>query len=197
MKRQLKREKIHNRLLQVGLSLFIREGYHGTGIKYVVDQARLPKGSFYTYFASKEAFAGAVVDDFTRKRIERLEAEMHSGKTSLEGLLTFFEAARDLLVESNFEGGCLLGNLSNELEAKAKGITPHLLNGFEALSSKMSEALEDAQKDGLIRSDLPAKTLGDLVLNGWEGALMRSKIQRSKAPLDQFLQSYFGTLLKP
>jgi len=196
MKRNLKREETHNRLLETGLSLFVQQGYHGTGIKEVVDQADLPKGSFYTYFSSKESFGGAVVDHFALKGDERLEAVISQAKTPLEGLRRFFEISRDRLEEQDFAGGCLFGNFSNELGAQADEITPHLVRGMENRSRQFAEILEQGQAEGQVRRDMAAGTLGDLLLNGWEGALMRAKTQRSAVPLDQFLQSYFEVMLR-
>ncbi|MBV5350484.1 TetR/AcrR family transcriptional regulator, partial [bacterium] len=40
---------IRTRLLDVGLAAFAKRGYHGTGIKEIVDTANVPKGSFYNY----------------------------------------------------------------------------------------------------------------------------------------------------
>ena len=196
MKRNIKREEIYNRLLEVGLSLFNKQGYHGTGIKFVTEEAELPKGSFYTYFDSKEAFGGAVVDDFTRQGLKYFQAVMKESKNPLVGLKTFFENSRDKMVETDFVGGCLLGNFSNELGSEACNITPHLIKGLENISSNIAEVLAKAQENGLVRTDLSAKILGDLLLNGWEGALMRAKTQRSTFALDQFLNAYFEILLK-
>jgi len=39
-------EGIRKKLLDVGVSMFLDQGYHGTGIQEVVDKAGIPKGSF-------------------------------------------------------------------------------------------------------------------------------------------------------
>ncbi|MDT8446376.1 MAG: TetR family transcriptional regulator C-terminal domain-containing protein [bacterium] len=197
MKRSIKREETEGRLLEVGLSLFIQQGYHGTGLKEVVDQAQMPKGSFYAYFDSKEAFGGSVVNHFAQQGLARLAVSLEQAPDPLLGLRAFFQANRDKMESRGFAGGCLLGNFSNELGAQAHEITPHLLQGLGNLSLHFAEALEKAQELGLVRQDLDASTLGDLLLNGWEGALMRAKTQVSPEPLDQFLTSFFDHLLKP
>ncbi len=43
------------RLLDEGVASLIGQGYHGTGIKEVLDQVKVPKGSFYNYLESKKA----------------------------------------------------------------------------------------------------------------------------------------------
>ena len=39
-------------LLQEGMQQLALNGYHGTGIKKVLDVVNVPKGSFYHYFDS-------------------------------------------------------------------------------------------------------------------------------------------------
>ena len=41
--------------------LLMDQGYHGTGLQELVQRVGVPKGSFYNYFESKEAFRAGVV----------------------------------------------------------------------------------------------------------------------------------------
>jgi AcrR family transcriptional regulator len=41
-------------LLQVGLLAFHQHGYTATGIQEILESAKIPKGSFYHHFGSKE-----------------------------------------------------------------------------------------------------------------------------------------------
>src|ERR1700735_454618 len=62
-------------LLEIGLERLRSTGYTATGVKEILDLARVPKGSFYHYFPSKEAFASEVLDRYAggeRKRWERV-----------------------------------------------------------------------------------------------------------------------------
>ncbi len=60
MPRTADKTDIPQRLTQAGRDLFSRQGYNATGIQQITDQAGVPKGSFYHYFASKEAFGLAL-----------------------------------------------------------------------------------------------------------------------------------------
>ena len=53
-------------LLQVGLRRIRSMGYASTGVKEILDDADVPKGSFYHHFASKEAFAKEVLELYVR-----------------------------------------------------------------------------------------------------------------------------------
>jgi TetR/AcrR family transcriptional repressor of nem operon len=43
--------------------------------------------------------------------------------------------------------------------------------------------------------DFSPKTLAGFFLNGWEGALLRARVDKSRAPLDQFLEVSFAKVL--
>lgn len=55
---------LHTRdnLIRTGMRMLHEAGYGATGIKDIVDEAQVPKWSFYNYFQSKEAFGKEVVD---------------------------------------------------------------------------------------------------------------------------------------
>jgi len=197
MKRQLSREQTKERLLDEGLSHFIRRGYHGTGIKDIVDSAGLPKGSFYTYFDSKEAFGGAVLDTFADRGKLKFEKAFSQASDPIDGFKRFFTIMRNALVDDDFQGGCLLGNLANELGSLAESVTPHLAKGLSGMSQLFAGELAQAQAQRLIRQDLSPETLGDLLLDGWEGTLIRAKANRSTQPLDKFISLFFDQLLHP
>src|SRR5499427_9892265 len=60
-------------LVDAGTQLILEKGYHHTGIQEVLQAAGVPKGSFYYYFPSKEAFGRAVIAQFAAAYVARLE----------------------------------------------------------------------------------------------------------------------------
>ncbi|OUS39938.1 TetR family transcriptional regulator, partial [Oleispira antarctica] len=55
MNRPRRSEQTREALIEAGIEQLSRHGYHGTGIKQILDEVSVPKGSFYNFFASKEA----------------------------------------------------------------------------------------------------------------------------------------------
>src|SRR5256886_11201300 len=103
-------------LVAAGTQLILEQGYHQTGIQDVLQAAGVPKGSFYYYFPSKEAFALEVIAQFAAAYLARLE--QHLGDTTASPLTRLHRHQEDL--RARFErrgcrGGCLIGNLSQEL----------------------------------------------------------------------------------
>src|SRR6476659_11363181 len=56
--------EVRRRLLAAGLDLVHARGFAASGVKDITDAAGVPKGSFYAYFPSKEAFAAAILDHY-------------------------------------------------------------------------------------------------------------------------------------
>jgi TetR/AcrR family transcriptional repressor of nem operon len=58
-------------------------------------------------------------------------------------------------------------------------------------------ALAKAQEEGQVRSDLAPETLASLLVDTWEGAVIRMKIERSLEPLEQCLDRLLDGFFKP
>ena len=103
------------RLLEEGVAAFTVQGYHGTGISEIVDSVGVPKGSFYNYFPSKEAFVAELIRRYSDTLREQLHALIeHSDGDVLEVMRTAYQAAA-AMHEGNDLQGCLIGNLTAEV----------------------------------------------------------------------------------
>ena len=61
MARTADKTDIPRRLTAAGHVLFAQHGYNATGIQQITDQAKVPKGSFYNHFATKEELFDAAL----------------------------------------------------------------------------------------------------------------------------------------
>lgn len=178
--KRIKRE----RLLDQGVQMLMAKGYHGTGLKEILDTVKIPKGSFYHYFNSKEAFAAEAVTHYIAPFIQRLT--IHLNNPQLDGLSALKRYYDELileLIQSDFKGGCLLGNLMGEIGDTSELCRQTILSAVERYSSLQESALLRGQQEGTVRTDQTAKNMADLLLNSWQGALLRMKIELSAQPL--------------
>jgi TetR/AcrR family transcriptional regulator, transcriptional repressor for nem operon len=103
-------------LVEAGLQMIHAEGYAATGVQSIVECADVPKGSFYNYFASKEAFGVEVIAAYSDRGLARLRDFLSKPEVSpLPRLEAYFDARIKALKSSNYAGGCLLGNFSAEV----------------------------------------------------------------------------------
>ncbi|MET8775119.1 TetR family transcriptional regulator C-terminal domain-containing protein [Nocardia sp. NPDC004654] len=183
-------------LVEEGAAGFLANGYHGTGIKQVLDAVGVPKGSFYNYFDSKESFGQAVIDYHSRCIQRNLAEALGPAPDPVTGLRTFFAKQMDEFVETDFTGGCLIANLGGELEG-SETLRESLSGAFRGWRDGVAKALLEAQERDLVRGDIPAEELADLLIESWEGAVIRMKIDRSLEPLHKCLRRLLDDYFRP
>ena len=171
-------------------------GYTASGIKDIVDAAQVPKGSFYNYFESKEAFAREVVNFYFDTNLPALRALLgNENMPPLERLRTYVDERIRRFQTTGYVRGCMLGNLSLEVADQSAMIREQLAAHFSTWSSLLEACIAEAQNTGAIGNRLPAPLLAQFLLNSWEGALLRMRVEKSDAPLRNFVEVVFGSFL--
>lgn len=191
-------QNTRDHLLEVGLRLIRSLGYASTGMKEILDEAKVPKGSFYHYFPSKEAYAGEVLKLYAEGERERGQRILSDRKTPpLERLRQYFKELIQVYGPSaEVSGGCLLGNLSTEMASHSDSMQALLHDSFSNWQAGIAGVLREAMDRGDLVPSTQPEDLADFLLNSYEGALLRSKADRSAKPLEIFLHFTFAELLK-
>ena len=196
MSKSTKKEFNRESLLNQGVTLFMGQGYHGTGLQEILDAVNVPKGSFYNYFDSKEDFGADVIQHYISPFITQLAGHLDNSDTDALGAIRgYFDELIAELEKNEFKGGCLLGNLMGELGDTSQVCQKSLQVAVRRYRELLQFGLEKAQQQGTIRLDKSAEEMADLLINTWQGALLRMKIEKSSAPVRQccydLLEDYF------
>ncbi len=182
-----------DRLLELGVMALGEKGYHGTSVRDLVQEAGIPKGSFYNYFESKETFGAEVVDLYVRRVLQRLANLLGEEGNGLAALRTFLEGR--LRLHQEHRQGCLVGNLGSELGGGEGVLQEALRKGEAAIRQRFACLIARGQEEGSIRKDVPADALAGLLFSAWEGALMRMQMEDSTEAVSEalslLLESYF------
>jgi TetR/AcrR family transcriptional repressor of nem operon len=172
------------------------EGYSASGIQGIVARADIPKGSFYTYFASKAAFGAEVIDLYSERGKAKLRDFLCDPEVApLARLEAYFDDRIAAFRTSNYARGCLLGNFSAEAADHSALIREHLAKHFRAWSSVFENCIAEAQSLGTISGQFSAAALANFIFNSWEGALLRMRVEKSDAPFIEFKKMIFGKIL--
>jgi TetR/AcrR family transcriptional regulator, transcriptional repressor for nem operon len=184
-------------LVDAGTQLILEQGYHQTGIQDVLQAAGVPKGSFYYYFPSKEAFGMAVIAQFAAAYLARLEQYLGDTTASpLTRLRRHHEAMLARFERRGCRGGCLIGNLSQELADQSPRLRAQLDAVLTSWRERYAQLFREAQAVGELRADRDPQALADFYLDSFEGALLRAKVSKSPAPLRVFLTCMFDSVLQ-
>lgn len=185
LSKQQKREK----LLDHGVQMLMAQGYHGTGLKEILDTVQIPKGSFYNYFGSKEEFAAESISHYIEPFIQRLNAHLQDPHLDgLEALKNYYNELIAEVAQADYKGGCLLGNLMGEIGDTSAICRKALMSAVNRYGHLQEAAITRAQQQGTARTDHSAKNMANLLLNSWQGALLRMKIEQSIQPLQECLE---------
>ncbi|MBV8790229.1 MAG: TetR family transcriptional regulator C-terminal domain-containing protein [Mycobacterium sp.] len=188
---------VRRRLLAAGLDLVHAHGFAASGVKDITDAAGVPKGSFYAYFPSKEAFAAAILERYWADIEERLLPILEADGAAQERIARFFHALADEHEAGDFLLGCLIGNMSLELGGTSEPVRTELVSILDRWGAALAACVLDGQRgSGGVRKDLDASELASQLIEAWEGAALRGKVTRSRTPYDRFESGTVAALLR-
>jgi TetR/AcrR family transcriptional repressor of nem operon len=179
---------VRRRLIEGGLILVGRQGFAGSGVADITGFAGVPKGSFYQYFESKQAYAIELLDDYWTA-IEANHAQILRDEryAPLDRIARHFRSIGQDHKQQKFALGCLIGNLGLEMaDASEGGAQTKLRQIIKRWASLLSDCLQQAMAASELNQKEDVQELAAALIDAWEGAVMRAKIERSGAAYKRF-----------
>ncbi len=178
-------------LLEAGLTMLLERGYNDLGVQALLEATGIPKGSFYHHFENKEDFALQVVDLYMDGVHRGLEACLSDAATPpLQRVRNFFEATREHYRTDGYLG-CMLGGVGQELAGVSEVFRKKIDGCLTTIGEQIAVCLADAKSRGDLPNGADPHKMAMLLVNCWEGAALRSRLQRRPDPLDEMLDFYF------
>lgn len=197
MARPRQNKNRRDELIQQGKDLLSEHGYHGTGLKKILDTVNVPKGSFYNYFESKEKFVSEIIEQYGRDMAVKLDDFIdQSDENPLDTIRNIYKAI-SIEIEKNGQKGCLVGNLAAEIGDSSELCQKSMQSACASWKRRFKAFISDAQDQGLIRNDLSAGTLCDVLWDTWQGALLKIKIDGDTTHLTQTIDVLLNHLFLP
>lgn len=175
-------------LCNAGVAALTEKGFSSTGIDEILRSVGVPKGSFYHFFTSKEAFGAELItryaDYFAHKLDRFLLDETLSPLTRIEA---FCADAERGMRRFGFRRGCLVGNLGQEMGGLPESYRRHLVGVLEDWQQRIETCLEEAKRMREIPASTDCTQWSAFFWVGWEGAVLRAKLERKATPLRLFI----------
>lgn len=193
-----KSELTRSALIEEGIQQLSEHGYHGTGIKQVLDAVKVPKGSFYHYFGSKEAYVADIIVEYSHQALSMFDEFVdQSDLPALDQLKTIYDFMLNKFTDHNCQKGCLVGSIAAEIG-----------NTFELCQQAMQASVRDwllrldslvskGQTEGTIRADIPSNDIAELIWSAWEGSLIKMKMDGDIQSPKKIINLTLESLLKP
>lgn len=183
-------------LISTGLRLLHTQGFHASGVQDIIQAAGVPKGTFYTHFESKEQFGAEVLGRFWEQRAARTSAILSDEtKTPLDRLKTWLDGKIADREAGKSHAGCMIGNFSAELAVDSRLVRDRLASIFAAWTSLLATTVREAVDSGQVSTALPSDTVAAFLVDAFEGAVLRSKVDRDTTALRRLRDVVFSSIL--
>ena len=180
-----------DRLLRSGLETLTSQGFTRAGLEPMLKKAGVPKGSFYHYFENKEAYGRALLDAYQlyfTKRLMRCFDD--TVLPPLERLRQWHDLAIKGMQKHDYQRGCLVGNLATEASLLSEEFVHEVELVWQDWQQRLAVLLDEARELGDIPADSDTDELAELFWTGWEGAVLRARLQQSGEPMTRFLEHF-------
>lgn len=175
--------------------MLTERGFGAVGLDEVLSGVGVAKGSFYHYFGSKAEFGLALVDAYAAYFANKLDRWfLDESLSPLARLSAFVDDARSGMARFDYRRGCLVGNLGQEVSALPESFRDRLASVFADWEARTARCLEAAKRAGELSPDADCARLAVFFWIGWEGAVLRAKLERGPEPLDQFAEGFFALI---
>lgn len=177
-------------ILATGQALMARKGFSAVGLTEILTTAGVPKGSFYHYFGSKDAFGEAMLATYFKAYHAEIDAIMaRPGLTQAERLMRYFSAWREAQGAEDCQGRCLAVKLGAEVADLSEAMRLTLKAGTGGIIARLARAIEAGAAEGSVPVADAPEDLAATLYNLWLGASVMVKILRSQAPFDSAAQA--------
>jgi len=182
-------------LLQAGMAVLTEKGFSATGIDSILSKVGVPKGSFYHFFASKEAFGSVLIERYAVYFAKKLDQYLLDEKLApLDRLKAFIHGAQQGMARYDYRRGCLVGNLGQEMGSLPESFREQLATVFKDWENRVAACFREACAKGDLALGTDCQRLASYFWIGWEGAVLRAKLEGSPQAIEFFSEFFFAGL---
>lgn len=174
---------VRENILATGQRLMAGKGYSAVGLNEILASAGVPKGSFYHYFGSKDAFGEALLDSYFDDYLAELDVTLaQPGLDMAQRLISYFEVWRQTQSFFDCQGKCLAVKMAAEVADLSEAMRLAIKRGTTGIVSRLAAAIEDGVAEGSLTIAGDASSMAHSLYQLWLGASVMVKIQRNVDP---------------
>ena len=107
---------VRENILATGQRLMARKGFSAVGLNEILADSGVPKGSFYHYFGSKDAFGEAMLEHYFEAYLADLDVTLRQpGLTMARRLVHYFTGWQQAQSFFDCQGKCLVVKMAAEV----------------------------------------------------------------------------------
>lgn len=192
-----KGDETRGRIIEQAAALFNQRGYDGASMAELMEATGLEKGGIYRHFGSKEEIAAEAFDYAWQTVFESRMNGLDLLPNSVDRLKRFI--SNFVGVKPALPGGCPLLNTAVDADDGNPVLRERVKKALAQVSDQLTKIAKEGIKEGHIRKGVDPQELSTLIISSLQGALMISRLVRSRealktvqAYLDDHLESMRG-----
>lgn len=181
-------KSVRQNILDVARPIVGRKGFSAVGLNEVLLAAEVPKGSFYHYFGSKDAFGVALLDDYFDSYVQGMQQLFQQpGLSGSAKLLLYWQCWIDNQTGQTDGAKCLAVKLGAEVADLSEPMRLALNRGTSRTINLLAAAMQQSVEDGSLTLGQAPESVALRLYALWLGASVMAKITRTCGPFDEAL----------
>lgn len=177
-------------ILANGQRIMAGKGFSAVGLNEILAAAKVPKGSFYHYFGSKDAFGEALLEDYFEAYLAELDTTLATpGDTMAGRLMNYWQGWVHTQSFDDCQGKCLAVKLGAEVADLSEAMRLSMKRGTAAIVSRLEDALEAGVKEASLAMEGTPHEVAQNLYQLWLGASVMAKITRNTEPFEIALKA--------
>ena len=141
-------------ILASGQRLMASKGFSAVGLNEILTTAGVPKGSFYHYFGSKDAFGEALIDAYFEEYLADIDRTLAKpGLNMARRLMNYFASWQESQSFLDCQGKCLAVKLGAEVADLSETLRAAMDRGTAGIISRLAAAIETGAAEGSLSVD--------------------------------------------
>lgn len=187
------------RILDAAEGLMLEKSFHAVGLNEILKAVKVPKGSFYHHFESKEQFGVEMLRHYVAHSTaykSKLLLSVEPEPDPLLRLVTYLESNICRVLENGGKCPCLVAKLASEVAGFSEPMREVLAEGTAKWRGVFEKLLQEGVEKGKIASHIQPAVMSAVIFDLWTGATQRAAITRNVTPLREAI-AFFKSVLSP
>lgn len=181
----IKHSDVRQHILDTAKIIILGRGFSAVGLNQVLSAANVPKGSFYHYFRSKDAFGEALLDSYFCDYLARLDRLLAQPDTSAaQNMMLYWKLWLETQSSDGLEGKCLVVKLGGEVSDLSESMRAALQRGTDSVIARLAACIQHGVLDGSLRDIGDAGHAAQTLYGMWLGATLLTKMRRDRSALE-------------
>lgn len=176
---------VRENILAHGQRIIAGKGFSAVGINEVLSAAGVPKGSFYHYFGSKDAFGEALLESYFEEYLAEVDATLSApGLSMAQRLMNYWKNWQDTQLCHDCQGKCLAVKLGAEVADLSEAMRLALRRGTTGIIERLAGAIKAGVAEGSLSVEGAPQQVAQSLYQLWLGASVMVKIVRNPQPFE-------------